>query len=50
MPNYTVSLYLGSNEEGEKLLRRLEAYCNKKQKSLSEIVKNLILKELSKEA
>lgn len=46
MPNYTVSLYLGSGEEGEKLSKRLESHCIKENLSISEYVKSLILKDL----
>lgn len=46
MPTYTLSLYLGSNDEGEKLLKRLEAHCTKEAISVSEYVKSLILKDL----
>lgn len=46
MPNYTLSLYLGSGDEGEKLFKKLEAYCDKENLSVSEYIKSLILKDL----
>lgn len=46
MPNYTITLYLGSNEEGAKLEEKLIKHCDKEKLSVSEYVKSLILKDL----
>ena len=48
MPNYTLSLYLGSNEDGEKLLQRVKAYCLKENISVSEYVVDLIMQDLKR--
>lgn len=50
MASYTSSVYWGSGIDGEKFMKRLQNLCERRKVSLSELLKELVEKELKKDS